>query len=119
MSRPKQKKELKRSRKVTLMYTEEEHAEIVANAREVEVTVSAFIRAKSLRGYIHIPKYAKIDSRAVNELSRLGALLKTYFNVTGGEHADKTAAILGDMAAIVLEIRRYLDDRKTPTEPEE
>lgn len=119
MPRPKQKKELKRSRKVSLMYTEEEHAEILANAKEVEVTVSAFIRAKSLRGYIHIPKYAKIDSRTVNELSRLGALLKTYFNVTGGEHADKTAAILDDMAAIVLEIKRYLDDRKTHTEPEE
>ena len=118
MARPKQKKELKRSRKVTLMYTNEEYAEVEANAKEVEVTVSAFIRAKTLRGFIHVPKYAKIDTRTVNELSRLGALLKTYFNVTGGEHADKTAAILDNMAAIVLEIKRYLDDRKTHIQPE-
>ena len=32
MARPKQKKELKRSRKVTLMYTDEEYSEIEANA---------------------------------------------------------------------------------------
>jgi hypothetical protein len=48
-----------------------------------------------------------------------GALLKTFFNVTGGMHKEKTRAILDDMAAIVLEIRGYLDDRKAHTEPEE
>jgi hypothetical protein len=45
-------------------------------------------------------------------------LLKTFFNVTGGLHKEKTGVILDDMAAIVLEIRGYLDDRKAHTEPE-
>jgi hypothetical protein len=119
MARPKQKKELKRSRKATIMFTDDEYAEIEANSREMEVTVSSYIRAKSLRGYVRVPKYAKIDTKTINELSRLGALLKTFFNVTGGLHKEKTRAILDDMAAVVLEIRGYLDDRKTHTEPEE
>jgi hypothetical protein len=119
MARPKQKKELKRSRKATIMYTEDEYAGIEANAKETEVTVSEYIRAKSLRGYVRVPKYVKIDTRAVNELSRLGALLKTFFNVTGGLHREKTGAILDDMTAIVLEIRGYLNDRKAHTESEE
>jgi hypothetical protein len=118
MARPKQKKELKRSRKATIMYTGDEYASIEANAKETEVTVSEYIRAKSLRGYVHVPKYAKIDAKSINELSRLGALLKTFFNVTGGVHSDKTGAILDGMAAIVLEIRSYLDDRKVHTESE-
>jgi hypothetical protein len=118
MARPKQKKELKRSRKATIMYTDDEYAQIEANAKEMEVTVSSYIRAKSLRGYVRVPKYAKIDTKTINELSRLGALLKTFFNVTGGLHREKTGAILDDMAAIVLEIRGCLDDRKTHTEPE-
>jgi hypothetical protein len=119
MARPKQKKGLKRSRKATIMYTDEEYAQIEANAREMEITVSSYIRAKSLRGYVRVPKYAKIDTKSINELSRLGALLKTFFNVTGGLHKEKTGAILDDMASIVLEIRGYLDDRKAYTEPEE
>jgi hypothetical protein len=118
MARPKQKKELKRGRKATIMYTGDEYAGIEANARETEVTVSEYIRAKSLRGYVRVPKYAKIDTKSINELSRLGALLKTFFNVTGGLHEKKTGAILDDMATIVLEIRRYLDDRKTYPESE-
>jgi hypothetical protein len=118
MTRPKQKKELKRGRKATIMYTGDEYAKIEANAKETEVTVSEYIRAKSLRGTIHVPKYAKIDTKSINELSRLGALLKTYFNITGGLHSDKTGAILDNMAGIVLEIRGYLNDRKAHTEPE-
>jgi hypothetical protein len=119
MARPKQKKELKRSRKATIMYTDDEYTQIEAKAREMEVTVSSYIRAKSLRGCVRVPKYAKIDTKTINELSRLGALLKTFFNVTGGLHKEKTRAILDNMAAIVLEIRGYLDDRKAHTEPEE
>jgi hypothetical protein len=73
------------------MYTEDEYAQIEANAREKEVTVSSYIRAKSLRGYVHVPKYAKIDTKSVNELLRLGALLKTFFKVTGGITERKPA----------------------------
>ncbi|GHV37797.1 hypothetical protein FACS1894187_15500 [Synergistales bacterium] len=118
MARPKQKNDLKRSRKVTIMCTDDEYSEIEANAKEIEITVSTFIRSRSLRGYVHVPKHAKIDTKSINELSRLGGLLKKYYTDTGGEHKDKTGAILDNMAAIVLEIRRYLDDREAHIEPE-
>jgi hypothetical protein len=61
MARPKQKKELKRSHKVTIIYTENKYAGIEANVKEMEVTVSSFIRTKSLRGYVRVPKYAVIN----------------------------------------------------------
>jgi hypothetical protein len=64
MARPRQSKELKRSRKATIMYTENEYAEIEANAKEMEVTVSSYIRAKSLRGYVRVPKYARSTRKA-------------------------------------------------------
>jgi hypothetical protein len=116
MARPKQKNELKRSRKVTVMYTGDEYDEIEANANEIEVTVSSFIRSRSLRGFVRVPKYANIDAKSVRELSRLGGLLKKHYTDTGGEHADKTGAILDDMAAIVLEVKRRLDDREAHNE---
>jgi hypothetical protein len=74
MARPKQKKELKWNRKATIMYTEDEYAGIETNARKMKITVSSYIRAKSPRGYVRVPKYAKVDAKSVNELSRLGAL---------------------------------------------
>jgi hypothetical protein len=67
--KPKQKKELKRSRKATVMYTENEYAKIEANAREMEVTVSSYIRAKSPHGYARVPKHSKIYAKSVKELS--------------------------------------------------
>jgi hypothetical protein len=118
MARPKQKDELKRSHKVTLMYTEAEYNEISGSAGEVGVTLSTYIRSKSLQGYVRVPKYAKIDSRSIGELSRLGGLLKKYYTDTGGEHRDKTGAILDDMASLVKTLSREMsDDRQAHTEP--
>jgi hypothetical protein len=101
MPRPRQKDELKRSHKVTLMYTEAEYKEIADSAVEVGVTLSTYIRSKSLLGYVRVPKYAKIDSKSIGELSRLGGLLKKYYTDTGGEHSGKTGAILDDIALII------------------
>jgi hypothetical protein len=113
MARPRQKEELKHSHKVTLMYTEGEYEEISGKAKEAGITLSTYIRSKSLYGHVYVPKYAKIDSASVRELSRLGGLLKHHFNVTRGEHKDKTGEILKDISFIISEIRRGLDDRKT------
>jgi hypothetical protein len=100
------------------MYTEAEYKEISGNAREVGVTLSTYIRSKSLLGYVHVPKYAKIDSRSIGELSRLGGLLKKYYTDTGGEHKDKTGAILDDIACLVKTLSGEIaNDRQTHTEP--
>jgi hypothetical protein len=118
MPRPRQKDELKRSRKVTLMYTEAEYKEISDSAKEVGVTLSTYIRSKSLLGFVRVPKYAKIDSRSIMELSRLGRLLKKFYTDTGGEHSDKTGDILDDIARIVKTLSRETTyDRETYTKP--
>jgi len=105
MARPRQKDELKRSHKVTLMYTEDEYSEIAGKAKDAGITLSTFIRSKSILGYVRIPKFAKIDSASIAELSRLGGLLKKYYTDTGGENKEKTAAVLNDIAAIVMRLR--------------
>jgi hypothetical protein len=118
MARPRQKDELKRSRKVTLMYTEAEHKEISDSAREAGVTLSTYIRSKSLMGYARVPKYAKIDSRSIMELSRLGRLLKKFYTDTEGQHSDKTGDILDDIARIVKNLSKETTyDRQTHTKP--
>jgi hypothetical protein len=109
MPRPRQKDELKRSRKVTLMYTEAEYKEISNNAKDVGVTLSTYIRSKSMLGYVRVTKYAKLDSRSIGELSHLGGLLKKYYTDTGGEHSDKTGAILDDMARIVKTLLKEIE----------
>jgi hypothetical protein len=108
MARPRQKDELKRSSKVTLMYTEVEYKEISDSAREAGVTLSTYIRSKSLLGYVRVPKYAKIDSRSIMELSRLGRLLKKFYTDTGGQHSDKTGVILDDIACLVKVLSREI-----------
>ena len=118
MPRPRQKDELKRSRKVTLMYTGAEHKEISDSAKEAGVTLSTYIRSKSLLGYVRVPKYAKIDSKSIGELSRLGGLLKKYHTDTEGEHSDKTGAILDDIARIVKTLSWEMsNDREAHTKP--
>jgi len=101
MPRPRQKDELKRSHKVTLMYTEAEYKEIAGSAAEAGVSLSTYIRSKSLLGYVRVTKYAKADSKSIGELSRFGGLLKKFYNDTGGEHSDKTGAMLDDIALII------------------
>jgi hypothetical protein len=116
MARPRQKDELKRSRKVTLMYTEAEYIEISGNAREAGVTLSTYIRSKSLLGYVRVPKYAKIDSRSIMELSRLGRLLKKFYTDTGGLHSGKTGDILDDIARAVKTLSMEIpNDRQAHT----
>jgi adenine/guanine phosphoribosyltransferase-like PRPP-binding protein len=117
MARPKKKTELKRTRKVTLMYTEDEYDEISGNAHDAGITLSTFIRSKSLLGYVRIPKYAKIDSTSIAELSKLGGFMKKYYTDTGGENKEKTAAILDDIAGIVMRLRMELDDREAHSKP--
>jgi hypothetical protein len=115
MVRPKQTEELKRSRKVTLMYTESEYEEIADNAKDAGITLSTYIRSKSLYGYVHVSKYAHIDTASIRELSRLGGLLKKYYTDTGGDNKDKTSAILDDISSIVNNVKKCLEDEKEKT----
>jgi hypothetical protein len=75
------------------------------------------MRAKALRGFIRIPKYAKIDARNIALLSKLTGLFKKSYTDTGGVYANETAAILSEIRAILLKMNReFGNDREAYNE---
>jgi hypothetical protein len=118
MPRPKQKEELKRCCRLTIRLEESEYAKIINESNELGITPSTYIRSKTMRGYVNVPKYAQIDSDHINQLSRLGGLMKKIYNETGGLYQEKTGAILDEIYEILSIIRKRLeDDRKAHPEP--
>lgn len=119
MARPKHSPESRRQHHIGVRFAACEYEKIRAESEKIGVTVSAYIRAKALHGFLHIPKYAKIDTDAVNLFSKMGGLLKKIHTESGGAYSVKTAALLGDMQRVVAGIMRDLErnDRQTHTEP--
>ncbi|MDL2263162.1 hypothetical protein LJC31_00770, partial [Synergistaceae bacterium OttesenSCG-928-I11] len=98
---------------------------VTDDAERVGVSLSDYVRGKTLRGYVRVPKYAKIDSAHIGQLSKLGGLIKLTHNETGGIYRRETAAILEEIQGILVKIRHELergdgnhDDRETHTEPQ-
>jgi hypothetical protein len=119
MARPKKLSAQKRGRHVGVRFDETEYEKIISEAKSIGVTLSEYVRAKSARGYVRVPKYADIDTALINRLSKLAGLLKQFFTATGGLHKEKTAAILDDIQALIqLIARRVEDDRQTCSEAE-
>jgi hypothetical protein len=110
MARPKQKKELKRSHKITFMMNESEYNQAYSEASELGITLSTYIRAKTLSGYIRVPKYAKVNADLVGQLSKMGGLIKTFYNETGGLHKEKTGVILDKLIALIDTIQEQVED---------
>ena len=118
MPRPKQKEELRRQYRITIRLEESEYAKIMNESKELGITPSTYLRSKAMRGYVNVPKYAQIDSGHINQLSRLGGLMKKTHNESGGLYQEKTAAILDEIYEILSVIRKRLeDDRKARPEP--
>jgi hypothetical protein len=118
MPRPRQKEELKRQYRITIRLEESEYAKIMNESKELGITTSTYLRSKAMRGYVNVPKYAQIDSDHINQLSRLGGLMKKTHNESGGLYQEKTAAILDEIYEILAVIRKRLeDDRKAHPEP--
>jgi hypothetical protein len=114
MARPKHKPEAIRQYHIGIRLDKSEYEKMTSESKEVGVTLSAYIRAKAMRGYLRIPKYAKIDSANINQLSKLGGLLNKIHVESGGMYRKQTAEILEDIHGIMLEIGKGLaDDRET------
>ena len=126
MARPKQKEELKRQNKITIRLSDSEHGKISNDAQELGVTMSSYIRAKALHGYIRIPKYAKIDNELIGMLSKLGGLFKKVHIESGGVYRPHIPATIAKIQTVLATIQNQLEcakvnkdyDRQTHSEPE-
>jgi uncharacterized protein YdhG (YjbR/CyaY superfamily) len=120
MTRPRKNEEDKKRRKITVRFDDPEYAKICSQAAAIGVTVSKFMREKTMKGYIRVPKYAMVDTALINQLSKLAGLLKQFFTVSEGMHREKTAEILDAIQNLIRRIAgRIEDDREAHTETEE
>jgi hypothetical protein len=119
MARPKKPLEQKRERHIGVRFDESEYAKIISEAKDIGVTLSGYVRAKTMKGYVRVSKYTMFDTALINQLSKLAGLLKQFYTATGGLHREETAAILRDIRALILKIGSQTgDDREVCKEAE-
>ncbi|MDR1508628.1 MAG: hypothetical protein LBS53_03235 [Synergistaceae bacterium] len=109
MARPKKKDGLKRIYHVGIRLDESEYGKIHSESDKIGATVSAYVRDKALRGFVRVPKQAKIDSADIALLSKLAGLFKKSYTDTGGVYADQTRLILDDIRALMLKMSRRIE----------
>jgi hypothetical protein len=111
--------ESKKLHRITVRFDSSEYSKINSEAKAVGITVSKFVREKVNRGFVRVNPYAKVDAAGINQLSKLGGLLKTVHLESGGAYSVKTAAILDDIKTAILKFNGTPeDDRQTHPEPE-
>jgi hypothetical protein len=74
------------------------------------------MREKAMRGYVRIPKRARVDTAAINHLSKVCGLMKTVHNESGGAYSERTAAILDEILVFMRRMNtEHCDDREAHT----
>jgi hypothetical protein len=116
MARPNKKEDDKKLHRITVRFNGPEYSKIRSDADAVGVTISKFMREKALRGYVRIPKHAKVDTAAINRISKMGGLLKKVHTDSGGAYSGRTGAILDEILIFMRKMNggRY-DDREAHT----
>jgi hypothetical protein len=97
MARPNKKEEDRKPHRITVRFDGPAYSKIRSEANAVGITVSKFMREKAMRGYVRIPKHAKVDTAAINQISKMGGLLKKVHTDSGGAYSDRTGAILDEI----------------------
>jgi uncharacterized protein (DUF1778 family) len=116
MARPNKKEEDKKLHRITVRFDGQEYAKIRSEADAVGITVSKFMREKAMRGYVRVPKHAKADAAAVNQISKMGGLLKRVHVESEGAYSERTGAILDEILIFMRRMNReYDDDRQAHT----
>lgn len=112
MSRPKKTEQERRRAIIGVRFTLDERQIINGEADICGLSISSFIRAKSLGKRIA----PKTDLKVLAELRRLGGLLKHIHNETNGIYSVFTTDCLKEIAAytrkLSAEIDRGRGDRK-------
>jgi hypothetical protein len=120
MPRPKKQKALRRDHKLTIRLDETEYGRVRSEFGENRRHPLVLQPGKTAERRVRVPRYARIDTQSVKQLSKLGGLFKNTHNESGGLYSEKTAVILDEIYNIMTEIDRGLeDDRQTHSEPED
>lgn len=83
-----------------LRCTPDDAAQIRGRAIDSGLTVSSFLRAAALGRKTR----STVDSQTINELRRLGGLLKDQFNRSGGQYSAESAATLREITQAIARI---------------
>jgi hypothetical protein len=93
--------------KTTVRLTEAEQGHIASEADACGISVSSFIRQRSLGKRVT----AKTDLRVLAELRRLGGLLKHIHNESKGAYSALTSNCLKEITAYIRDMNAGLDKR--------
>ena len=85
---------------VRIRFTPDEKAQAEAFAKEGGLTLSEYIRRRALG----LPVQSKADAQMINELRRLGGLVKHIHNQTDGVNSKETAGVLVSITEAIKRI---------------
>lgn len=89
-----------RTDRILLRVTEAEKAAIVARAQEAGCSVSEYLRARGAGMRVH----SKADQQTINELRRVGGLLKKVHIDSRGAYSADTAEALREIIAAIKRV---------------
>lgn len=87
---------------IRIRMTEREYQEIIARADMSGLTLAEYIRRTASGRKI----VSRVGQNAINELRKIGGLLKHVHNESGGAYSEKTAAAIADIRDAVKRIGR-------------
>lgn len=85
---------------VRIRFTPDEKAQAEALAKEGGLTLSEYIRKRALG----MPVRSKADTQMINELRKLGGLVKHIHNQTDGVNSKQTAGVLVEITEAIKRI---------------
>lgn len=85
---------------VVIRCTPDEKEQAKALAKEAGLSLSAFFRKRALG----VPVHSKADTTMINELRKIGGLVKHVHNQTDGVNSKETAAALVELTAAIKRI---------------
>lgn len=97
-------KDKKYIEKISVRFTEEELVRLRNISKESGLTISEYIRNISFKRQLIVMN----KMTAINELRRLGGLIKHLYTLSGGVNQDKTRLVLDE---IISAIKALSDDR--------
>lgn len=85
---------------VRIRFTPNEKEQAKAIAKEAGLTLSEYIRRRALG----LPVRSKADAQMINELRRLGGLVKHIHNESAGVNSKETAGVLVEIIEAIKRI---------------